>query len=274
VYSTATTPSIDLGVGNFSLESNTLIYQYMSDNVRARMQLLKGQNRVTSLGTPILLSANNHESRIFVGEERPLVRSFQLQTNTNQSIVTERLVPEVEIEDIGNTLRIIPRINADGTITLEVNQDSSTAVIGGASLPIALSNGTVNTVPIDTVNTSNIQATIIGENGMTLAIGGLIREQVSKNTSKIPILGDIPLLGFLFRREVTNKQKRELVLLVTPYIIRTGKEGVALTKKRMDKLSIHPYHEKGDKALSTYKKGDAPVEKDTHLWFDAFLQVD
>lgn len=261
-----------LGAGNFPLEGGTLVYQFLDDRFRIRMQLLSTERRVRTLATPMLLCSNNREARLFVGEERPLVRNVTVVTNTTTGVVTDQLAPTVEIEEIGTTLRIVPHINADRTVTLTLFQESSTVVPGGASLPIATSDGTVTSFPVDTINTANLDAVIVGKDHMAIAVGGLIREQLSDVEQKVPFFGDIPLIGFLFRREVKDRSKRELVLLVTPHIIVTPDEGERISRDRLQALSMHPWLKLGDKALGTFEEDDLDGDPDVPTWIRDFVE--
>ena len=242
-----------LGIGNFPLEGGTLIYQFLNDHIRARIQLLSRDNRINTLGTPMLLASNNRPARIFVGEERVLV------TGVNTNVVTPAagagtlaIQPITEVRNIGNTLLILPKINADRTVTLSITQDSSTALIGSATIPVSTAGGGIQAFAIDTVSTANVQGTVVAKDKLTVAVGGLIRTSTNKDVQKVPFLGDIPVIGRLFRREVQAVEKTERVLLITPYILMTPAEGEETTRERMRDLSRHPYHTEGDAALEKY----------------------
>jgi len=137
-------PNLALGLGNFGLEGGTLLFQAMSDNIRLRLQLLEENNLVNVLATPVLLASNNTQSRLFIGEERILVTGVNTTTTTGSSGVVSNIISaETELRDIGNTLLILPRINKDGTVTLSIQQDSSSVIVGGASIPVTGAGGTV-----------------------------------------------------------------------------------------------------------------------------------
>ncbi len=260
-----------LGLGNFPLQGGTLIYQFMDEHIRARMQLLKGTGRIRSLATPLLLCANEQPSRLFVGEERPLVRNFDVLTTTTEGVTTDRIVPEVDLRDIGNTLRIFPSINADRTVALRIIQDVSSVNIGGASLPIPTSGGDVQEVRVDTVTTANIEGTVIGRDGLTLAVGGLIRKEVSQVEEGLPLLMDIPVIGFLFRETEVREVQRELVLLITPRIITTPAEGEATTRARLQALSLHPYTWRGEDGVAPFDRADLDESPDLLPLLEEFL---
>lgn len=251
---TATAHRHITGLGNFPLEDNRFVYQFLNDRIRARVQLLAGENRIQELATPMILAANNQTAKIFIGEERVLTTGVNTSLVTpGNGATTATIEPETEIRDIGNTVEILPRINEDRTVTLTITQDSSSVAVGAATIPVAGGAGNVTGFNVDTVNTARIQGTIIATNNLTIAIGGLIRQRQNENRQKVPVLGDIPLLGALFRRDVKENTKTELVLLITPRVMSTPAEGRAITADRLKALSSHPYHQQGDQALDQPK---------------------
>ncbi len=202
----------------------------------------------------MILAANNQSAKIFIGEERVLTTGVNTSVVTpGNGATTSNIEPQTEIRDIGNTVEILPRINEDKTVTLTITQDSSSVATGAATIPVAGGSGNVQGFNVDTVNTARIQGTIIATNNLTIAIGGLIRQRLNENRQKIPVLGDLPLLGTLFRRDVKENTKTELVLLITPRVMSTPAEGRAITQRRLDELSNHPFHQQGDKALARPK---------------------
>ncbi len=262
------------GLGNFPLAGGTLVYQYLNDHVRVRIQALEREGRMSVLATPLLLCANQEVSRIFIGEERPLVRSFELQTTTTNGVVTNQVVPTVDLRDIGNTLRIVPRINADRTVALTIVQDVSTVNAGGAQLPVPGGgvSGGVQLVDVDTVNTANIQGTVVAKDGLTLAVGGLIRKELRDRQTGIPFLMDLPLIGWMFGSTERAEVQTELVLLITPHVLTTPAEAAQRSRQKMESLSLHPYHDLGDAALQRYQRDDVPGSAGYNLLLEDYLR--
>lgn len=228
-----------LGLGNFPVEGGTLVYNYINSVISARLELLERNNHINTLSSPILLASNNKPSQVFVGEERVIVTGVDVApaTAVNGVVVSSVAVPVTEVRNIGNTLQILPKINADNTVTLMVQQDSSSVNVGGGSLPVLIGNNVQN-FSIDTVNTSNIQGTVVAKDGLTVAIGGLISHRDSENVQKVPFIGDIPLVGQLFQRKEQIKSKSELVLLITPRIITNPADAQDVSDETMDEVSI------------------------------------
>jgi len=191
-----------------------------------------------------------------------LVRNFSLQNTTTNGVVQSQFVPTVTLRDIGNTLRLVPSINADRTVTLTIVQDVSTVNQGGATLPISNGQGGVTTFAIDTVNTANLEGTVVAKDGLTLAVGGLIRKEMVDQTRGIPYLMDIPLIGWLFGETVRTESHRELILIITPHVLTTPQEGQEVSRRRLEALSLHPFHDLGDRALQRYDRRDAPGAAD------------
>ena len=227
-----------LGLGNFALEGGTFVYQFMSDKIRARIQLLQTNNKIKTLSSPILLATNNKPARVFVGTEQVITTGFDAVAGgvNSVSVGAPAVIPVTEIRNVGNTLQIKPKINANGTVTLLIQQDSSSILPASSSIPVVVGN-TVQRFNVDSVKTSNIQGTVVAKDGLTVAIGGLIDSTESEEEQKVPLLGDIPLVGELFKRKAKSKGKRELLLLITPHIIATPEEAEDLTRDAVEPIS-------------------------------------
>ncbi|MDP1765953.1 MAG: hypothetical protein Q8K83_03520, partial [Methylotenera sp.] len=227
-----------LGLGNFALEGGTFVYQFMNDKIRARIQLLQTNNKINTLSSPILLATNNKPARVFVGTEQVITTGFDAVAGgaNSVSVGAPAVIPVTEIRNVGNTLQIMPKINANGTVTLMIQQDSSSILPGSSSIPVVVGS-TVQRFNVDSVKTSNIQGTVVAKDGLTVAIGGLIDSSESEEEQKVPILGDIPLVGELFKRKAKSKGKRELLLLITPHIIATPQESENITRDAIEPIS-------------------------------------
>lgn len=223
-----------VGSGLFDGEQNAnLIWQVMSNTLSLRLQLLANENKLKILSSPMLVAANNQLARLFIGDERVLTVGASSQSTTGTTGATNTTITvETEKRDVGQTLSILPRINGDRSVSLTVDQDSSTVKVGDATLPISTASGTVIDFPIDTVNTASLQVTAHAKDGMTVAIGGMIKETVVRDDEKVPLLGDIPGLGFFFKRDVRSKVRTQIVLLVTPRVLETPDESDALARDK------------------------------------------
>ncbi len=228
--------------GGTGVSASAGIFQVVSSNFAARLELLQTKGRVTSLATPILLTANNEVSRIFSGEQIPIVVGFtEPQVITGEGATTTLAsTPVTELRDVGTDLLITANINADRTVTLRLLQETSTVNEDGATILVPTGTSFINE-SIDTVASQSASGTIVARDGMLLAFGGLIEETETDTRQQLPILGDLPLVGFLFRRESSEIRRSELVVLVRPYVMNTPVEGDAISRNLLDSLSIHPY---------------------------------
>ena len=151
------------------------------------------------------------------------------------------------MRNVGTSLIITPNINADRTVTLRLLQESSSIVKNGATIPVPSADGsTVTPVPIDIVQSQTVSGTVVAADGLTLAIGGLITEQVNDSRQQVPILGRIPYLGVFFRQQQTTRQRNEIVVLIRPFVLNTSVEAAALTKAMAPAISLHPNVQQGD----------------------------
>lgn len=187
------------GVGGF-------VFSAASDTFNLLIRALKAQSRVDVLSKPQLLLTDNQTGFFQVGQSFPINNG---QTNTaNVGITTN-----ITYIDIGITLRVTPRINPDGRVLMRVEPQISNP----SPVLINLGNGSVATA----FDTETVQTTVLASDGETVVIGGLIRRSDQKTENKIPVLGDIPYLGSAFRFRTQSKERREVIFIVTPTLIRS-----------------------------------------------------
>lgn len=231
------------GFGVDGLRDGQFIFQYLGNSVRARIQLLENKNRVKTIATPTLLTANNEISRLFLGEERPLVRGINSQTIITDNNVATTPNTQAEFRNVGNTLLITPNINSDRTVTLRLVQENSSISPNKATIPVVTNSGgnssstTVQNVPVDVVATRSISGTFVAKDGMAVVAGGLIEDVDSDRRAQVPLLGDIPGLGVLFRRQSKEKSRRELVIIIRPYVMSTPADGERISKNLLHRLA-------------------------------------
>ncbi len=232
-----------LGLGNFSVqEGNSFVFQLLNDHIRARLQALKQDDNVKTLATPMLLSSNNKPARIFIGEQMVLTTGYETGSsgsggsNNNYYAVP---TPVTEVTDVGNTLTILPSINADRSVVMRLIHENSSPAIGGGRITV-VAGGSTHEVPIDTVDKSTMEGTVLAKDGYTVAVGGMMRVSNTDNESKVPVLGDIPLLGMAFKQKEKTSTKTELVLLITPHVLFPGAESEQVSKKRLKQLMSQP----------------------------------
>ncbi len=191
-------------------------------NVRAILRALSSRSQVRVLSTPSILATNNRESRILVGSRVPFIASTRL----GNDVAIDRTV---QFEDVGTQLTIIPTINQDDYVSVQILQEVS-----------SLTNQTVQAAlnaPVISTREATTRTTI--RDGQTVVIAGLIGDSRETIESGVPLLKDIPLLGFLFRRQSVSRTRTEVAIFVTPYIVRSDGDADNLrdsVQKRMNGL--------------------------------------
>jgi general secretion pathway protein D len=172
------------------------------------------------LSMPNLLTLDNEEASILVGQNIPIVTGTQSSTGANQNPFTT-----VERKDVGIKLKIRPQISEGGAITLQVSQEVSSI------------DTSVNTqgTGIATKKRS-IDSKVLVDDGQVIVLGGLIQNDVSQSDNKVPLLGDIPLLGNLFRYEKRSSARTNLMVFLRPVVLRDGKSAQALSTERYKML--------------------------------------
>ncbi len=256
----ASSGSFSGGSSFTALNSPTLMFQVVNNSIQARLQLMESQNRVKILATPMVTATNTTPAQLFIGEERVIVTGFSQNTIVGSTGASNtQFTAQTEQRDVGTTLRIIPRINSDRTVTLLVQSDDSKVNPGGGTLPVTAADGSIQNLAIDTVSTSNIQGVVTAKDGLTVAMGGLISRQSSRKTDKVPVLGDIPGVGFFFRHMENSDTRSEFVVLITPHVFFTPTQADSVSHDRVAALSAHP--DLSSEGLSAgYKDGDAGVQ--------------
>ena len=240
--------------GGSLLNQGDFTFQFVNNSFRARLQMLEDDNRVTVLNTPLLLTANNEVSRIFIGDTIPFTVGFNSPQvisggNNNTTIAG---TPITELRDVGQSLLITPSINADRTVTLRVVQENARRVLNGGRIPVLNTNGVIVNQEVDTVNRSTISGTVVAKDGLAVALGGLIEDEISDDRQSVPGLGKLPVLGFFFRKQNTGRLRRELVIMVRPYVFNTPSESASISEELLQQLSVHPTILSGNPTLSTF----------------------
>jgi general secretion pathway protein D len=259
----ATRRSNALNITNSTATSSTgpgsdkdLTFQYVNSNFRARIQFLEDNNRITNLATPVLLTANNEVSRIFIGETRPIVTNYTPATAVSTIGGVQQfssITPQLELRDIGQSLLVTPNINADRTVTLRIAQENSNVNEQSTTIQIPVPNQTTaQTVKVDTVSRRTITGTVVAKDGLAVAIGGLIDEGLTDARSEVPVLGKLPVVGIFFRRQVSNRTRSELIIMIRPYVFNTPAESAALSCNLLQDLSIHPTSPHGSGTLNSF----------------------
>lgn len=221
--------------------TDSFSYSLISDKFSARIQLLEKDGKAKVIATPTLLIANNEVSRIFIGEEKPITTGVTMEPvmgtiDGMTSTIGYTVEPQIEMTPIGTTLVIAPNINADRSVMLRLMQEESSVKKNGGSIPYGNASS-LQTYNVDTIQSRRISGTFITQDGLLAGIGGLITETESEQISRVPILGHIPLIGFLFRSTEIVKQRSELIILIRPHVICTPLESERATNELLQRVA-------------------------------------
>ncbi len=188
--------------------------------IAAIARALQTQADTNILSTPNLVTLDNEEARIVVGQNVPFVTGQYTNTGTGTSSPFQT----IERKDVGTTLKIKPQIGADGTVRMTIYQESSS--IGDVA------TGTANAGP--TTNKRSIESTITVDDGQIIVLGGLIEDNYTTNRAKVPLLGDIPYLGALFRSESRSRKRTNLMVFLRPTVMRDQSASNKISLDRYD----------------------------------------
>ena len=244
-------------LGGMALPSETLGFLFDSAKIDARIQLFQSQGRAETIASPFLMCANNSTVEFFVGEETPLRDEVSAKTvtpaDTDRSITTVEV--DIKREELGTDVKIATFINEDNTITMEIETEISTPSLGVTEVGVINENtGQVVPFPLDGVNTNKIKTIVCARSEQSIAIGGIIREVDDLNEKKVPILGDIPILGFFFKDRRNQKTKTETVIVLTPHIIMHPALAGKATRDFLKRRSSHPQVTRGLENLLEFER--------------------
>ncbi len=196
------------------------------------MEALNASGKTRLLSNPSIAVVNNQEAKILVGTTKPYVTTTTTTPASGPTSVSE----SVTFIDVGVKLTVTPTIHKDGYITMKIKPEVSSATT-------TLITSSKNEIPI--VDTSTVDTTIRVKDGVTIVLGGLIKDERSANSSEVPILGKMPFVGGAFRQKSDSIEKTEIMVFLTPRII-TGD---------IQAKDVNPRLIKDDKVYSPY-----PVE--------------
>ena len=195
-----------------------------TDSFGVLITALSANSKSNLLSTPSLLTLDHQKAEILVGQNVP----FQTGSFTTSGSGADNPFTTIERQDIGVTLKVTPHINEGANLRLEIEQEISS---------IAPTSQGVNAVDLIT-NKRSIKSTILAENGQVIVLGGLIQDDVTQADSKVPLLGDIPLVGALFRSTKETRIKRNLMVFLRPTVVRDGAGLAALSGKKYSDIRV------------------------------------
>ncbi len=236
-------PNLSALPNGFSLGvlGNVITYEGVKfPTLSALVSAIKTKSGINILSKPQLLTLDNEEAEVFVGENRPFLISKKFDANNNP-------VQTFDYRDVGIKLKILPHLVDDNTILLNVYQEVKKVIASASnetSAPITLTRSTTTTVKV--------------RDNTTIVISGLIKNDESITEKKVPLLGDIPILGALFRTHEKSSEKTNMMVFINTRIIRTREDIRKLTREKADSVG-----KKGEVEIN--KKLDKEEKKDNNL---------
>ncbi len=179
-------------------------FTFFDFNLDVVLNMLAQNSQARLLSTPIILTTDNTEARIMVGEKRPIVTSTSITSGGTQQSA-------YQYTDIGIELKVTPHINKKGFVVMDIEQ--SVDNVGGYE--------TIDGNKVPVITTREFAASLSVDDGRTIVVGGLMSSDKGKTSSRIPWIGNIPLLGYLFRSDSDESVRRELLVMITPYVLDT-----------------------------------------------------
>lgn len=213
----------NFGLTDPTADTTGFRYSIVSKNIQATVQALRQENKVKVVSTPHVMVTDNSPAVITIGERIP----YAGQTSVTSGIATT----ETAFEDVSITLNVTPHISPGNNILMDIDQVVNSLIEFIQVAPGQLAPRTTN---------RRAGTTVIVENNQTVVLGGIISNDDKRNVFKVPILGDIPLLGQLFRNTTRSTTRTELVVFLTPHIVRETGDAEEIRSYERSRLQVDP----------------------------------
>lgn len=224
-------------------------------NVKLLLQSLAAEGKAKILAAPHILVSDNREARIQVGSQIPIATQTTTTPVTGGTTPTSTITSTVQYKDIGIILKVKPQVNDSGLVSMEISQEVSGI---GESVKIAGQD-------FQSITKTEATTNLVARDGETIVIGGLIREDTTKSRTGIPILSKIPILGFLFGNTINESTRNELIILLTPRVIKSQEEAKGVSSDYINRYRESTKDEKINRFLKNEtekeEKKDTPEPK-------------
>ena len=243
------------GIANFGtmrinneLGYGGLVLSASSETVSAMLRALKDNRRLEVLSRPQVMTLDNQPAYIQVGKRVPRI--------TGSTARSQGLVNTIELENVGLILGVTPRISPDGMVVMEIDAEKSDLDPISEGIPVAVSDGTEIRSP--SINVTVAQTTVSSASGQTIVLGGLITQREQEVHRSVPWLSEIPVLGRLFRFDSVACERAELLIVLTPHVVKNEQEAERLKKVEAARMhwclaDVHQLH--GDTGLVNIHEG-------------------
>ena len=202
-------------------------YAVNTASIAATLSALDALTHVNVISTPSLMVLDNKTARLQIGDQVPITT----QTATSTVTANTAIVNSITMQDTGVILAVTPRINESGRVQLDIEQEVSNVV-----------KTTTSKIDSPTIQQRRVKTTVVVNDGEVLALGGMIQDQSNRTSTQIPIVGDIPVVGALFANRGNSVQKTELVILITPKVVRDPTESRLVTEEYRRKMHVYMPH--------------------------------
>jgi general secretion pathway protein D len=213
----------DAGAAAFGSVFPGFSYALAAANVQFTLNALNTITHVNVISSPSLTVVNNRTATLQIGDQVPVVT----QSAIGVSAAAAPIVNSVNYRDTGVILSITPRINESGRVLLNIEQEVS-----------SVATTTTSNIDSPTIKQRRVKTTVVVNDGESLALGGLIQDQVSDGRNQLPVLGDIPLFGSAFRQKGGAVNKTELVVFITPRVVRNLDQAAEITDEYRRKFNL------------------------------------
>ena len=263
-----------LSVPTFGASGAEALYSFVNDKLKLdlKLELLQKDGLVNTIATPMIVAAQNTEAEVASGianvpmfsDIDVIAPSFDEEGNITTQGYTSPQYDTVDL--VGTRLRITPQINRDRSVTLRIDLEQSAIQEDGATIQYASfdnsgnPNSTWSNQSVDTLRSNTLKTIAAVPEGYTLALGGLIEEQETVSEEKVPILGDIPVIGFFFKDESKVKQRSEMIILLTPRVLMAPTEAGRVTAEVLEGTE-HPASKQGRKYMFEYDEDRKKLHK-------------
>ena len=226
--------SFDLGRINSDLGFGGLVLSASSSSINVLLRALSTRRNVHILSRPMIRTIDNERAVVQVGQQVPVIDSVQAGLAAT--------TPNIRQQEVGIVLDVTPRITPDETIVMHVIATKSG--LSADTVPVFFDASNQTTVEAAVIDKTQAEATVSVPNGQTIVLGGMITKSEATIQSKVPWLGDIPVLGRAFRHDSTTTRRTELLVFLTPRIIRTDADSELI--KRIESERIHFIEEEAE----------------------------
>ena len=200
------------------------LYTILGEDFTATLRAIAQAGKAQLLSRPSVLARNNQPATIQIGQNVPLITNVRYDTFGNA-------INSISYQAVGIILKVTPFITTEGLVQMIV-QPSTSSIDPSISIPISAG------VSAPVIDVRSADTVVVTPDGQTIVIGGLMRNDSGEVVTKIPLLGDIPLLGNLFKHKVTTSEKNELLIFLTPHVIQAPKQLAAMSATEKNHMLI------------------------------------